>query len=381
MNRFCERCERTTHDGNLWCPEPDCPAEAGYALFGYGDFLGDLKIIKLVRAWRTAALYEAQRGKTPVLVKVAHRGEETEERLSREAHAFKSLMPRPSPIGAFLASFRPSPRPILLRPLSPYPTPATRPFGQISFRGEVKVFSVFQYVKGKLLSDVLLENPQLWHSEAAWLIATIAEAMRPLVAQKKCHLSLTPDVILVEVDAKGHLRPTLLDLGFLLEGNEMESMADWPRLCEPAYTAPELLADGRGQRVKSVNPTADVYSLGLIFYEMLAGRPGFEPKLRRDDRVRELVAKGAGSLPVERPELEQLGVIKIVDRAIARNNRFNTVTELGEALTAIYSTPPKERRPRPRRFYVVIISLMVLFLTVAGVVAYIFWELWQRAVQ
>src|SRR6185436_16141304 len=90
MNRFCERCERTTHDGNLWCPEPDCPAEAGYALFGYGDFLGDLKITKLVRAWRTAALYEAARGETQVLVKVAHHSDETEERLRRDAHAFES---------------------------------------------------------------------------------------------------------------------------------------------------------------------------------------------------------------------------------------------------------------------------------------------------
>lgn len=373
MNRFCERCERTTLDGNLWCPEPDCPAEAGYALFGYGDFLGDLKITKLVRAWRTAALYEAQRGETQVLVKVAHRGEETEERLRREAHAFESLTPKPSALGAFFASFRPSPRPILLRPLPPYPTPAKRPFGEISFRGETKVFSVFQYVKGKLLSDVLLENPQIWHSEAAWLIATVAEALRPLTANKKCHLSLTPDVILVDVDADGHVRPTLLDLGFLLEGNEMGSLADWARLCEPAYTAPELL---NGQRVKTVNPSADVYSLGLIFYELLAGRPGFEPKLRRDEQVRELVAKGAGSLPVERPELEQAGVIKIVDRAIARNNRFNTVTELGEALTAIYSTPPKEKRPTPRRFYVLIILLMLVLLMVAGIVGYVLFQVW-----
>src|SRR6185503_17905427 len=109
------------------CPEPDCPAEAGYALFGYGDFLGDLKITKLVRAWRTAALYEAKRGITPVLVKVAHRGDETEERLRREAFAFESLAPKPSAIGVFFASFRPSPRPILLQPLSPYPTPTQRP--------------------------------------------------------------------------------------------------------------------------------------------------------------------------------------------------------------------------------------------------------------
>ena len=48
LTRFCERCERQTVDGHLWCPERDCPAEAGYPVFQFGDYLGDLKITKLV---------------------------------------------------------------------------------------------------------------------------------------------------------------------------------------------------------------------------------------------------------------------------------------------------------------------------------------------
>jgi hypothetical protein len=48
MERYCERCERVTVDGHLWCQDPECPAEEGYALLGYGDYLGDLKVTKLV---------------------------------------------------------------------------------------------------------------------------------------------------------------------------------------------------------------------------------------------------------------------------------------------------------------------------------------------
>ncbi len=87
MYRFCERCERETNDGNLWCQDPDCPAEKGYALLSYGEFLGDLKVTKLVRVWRTAAIYEAERGKQQVFLKVAHPGDDHAERLRREALA------------------------------------------------------------------------------------------------------------------------------------------------------------------------------------------------------------------------------------------------------------------------------------------------------
>ncbi len=58
--RYCERCKRLTMDGNLWCQDRDCPAEQGYPVFAYGDYLGDLKITKLVTVWRTGALYESR---------------------------------------------------------------------------------------------------------------------------------------------------------------------------------------------------------------------------------------------------------------------------------------------------------------------------------
>jgi serine/threonine protein kinase len=363
MNRFCERCERITQDGNLWCPEKDCPAEEGYPVLVYGEHLGDLKVTKLVRVWRTAALYEAQRGEQSVLLKVAHSDDECEERLKREAVALQSLAPRKS----FLDAYRAAPRPILPVPAAPYPTPSKRPYGEISFRGETKVFSVFQHAKGKILSDLLLENPQVWHYQAAWVVITLADAIRPLAANNKSHLSLTPDVILVDTDPDGNLRPMLLDLGFLLEGNEIESMAEWPRLNEPVYTAPELLTP----RPRAVNPTADVYSLGMIFYQMLAGQPGFEPKLYRDERVREAVMQNRKPLAVGRPELEQAGVVKIVERALAPSGRFNNVLEMAGALKAIYGAPPPEKRPAPSRLYWLIGILAVILLGVAGVAGYV----------
>lgn len=372
MNRFCERCERVTADGNLWCERVDCPAETGYPVLVYGEYLGDLKVTKLIRVWRTAVLYEAVRGEKKVLLKVAHKGDDCEERLKREAVALSSLNPKPAGPVAFFQSFFPSKRAILPGPISPYPVPSKRPYGEISFRGEIKFFSVFEFAEGKLLSDLLLENPQLWHYQAAWIVITLADALKPLAVKGRAHLGLTPDMILVEQDKEGILRPLLLDLGFMLGGNEIESVIDWPRLCEPGYSAPELIAG----RPKAVAANADVYSLGTIFFEMLAGKTAFDSKIRRDEKIREAVTQHRGSLPVQRPELEHAGVVKVVDQSLAAASRFKDVTEMAKELVKIYSRAPAEKRPTPTRTYVLTGFLAIMLLGTLGVAVFLLLQVW-----
>lgn len=370
MYRICERCERVTVDGNLWCERRDCPAEQGYTILSYGDYLGDLKVVKLLRVWRTATLYEALRGEETVLLKVAHRTDDCEERLKREAIALDALAEKSWFPMSLIKSFLPSPRLLLPVPLSPYPLLSKRPYGEITLRGETKFFSVFRHAKGKFLSDLLLENPQLWHYQVAWIIMTVAEALRPLASRKRTHLCLTPDIILVDTDQGGFLRPLLLDLGLIIAGDEMESVYDWPKIGDPAYTAPELLLS---PQIKTATPAADVYSLGAILYEMLAGKPAFDSNIRRDDQIREAVTQHRGTLPVERPELEHAGLVKIVDRAVTPNpnSRFSNVLELANALAAIYSKPPVEKRPVPRRLYLLIGTLALILVITLGIAAYI----------
>jgi serine/threonine protein kinase len=390
MDRFCERCERITQDGNLWCERTDCPAEQGYSVLKYGDHLGDLKVTKLLRVWRTAALYEAVRGEETVLLKVAHRSDDCEERLKRETTVLEALADKPWFPFSLIKSFLPNSRPLLPVPLSPYPVSSKRPYGELTFRGETKFFSIFRHAQGKFLSDLLLENPQLWHYQASWIVIALADALRPIASSNRCHLCLTPDMILIDTDKEGYLRPLappppptqlppdhegylrplLLDLGLIVGGNEMESVYDWTKIWEPAYTAPELLLS---PRTKTAAPTADVYSLGMILYEMLAGKPAFESKTQRDDQIREVVTQHRSTRPLERPELEHAGVAKIVERATSPNpaSRFSNVLELANALISIYSKPPAEKRAVPGRLYLLIGTLALISLIVLALAVYI----------
>ncbi len=365
MQRYCERCERVTQDGNLWCQDIDCPAEQGYPLLSYGEYLGDIKVTKLMRVWRTAAMYQAERDKEPVLLKVAHPTEDSSERLRREAVALEALTPRQTGLGAFIRSFFPSSRSLYPVPLPAVPSRSGRPYGEITFRGDPRVFSVYKHAEGKILSDLLLENPQIWHTQGAWLITTVAQALRPLVRSEKLHLCISPDIILVDTDKAGNLRPVLLDLGLLMDDAELSSIPDWLKLCEPAYSAPEVLANSRNG---ALTLAADAYSLGMIYYEILAGRPAYEAKLRRDGQLREDVTENRKPVPVGRPELESSGVATIVERAVSPTDRYGNVLELSSALTEIYSSPPRERRSIPRRTYL-LLGVVALALIAVGIFA------------
>jgi uncharacterized BrkB/YihY/UPF0761 family membrane protein len=93
----------------------------------------------------------------------------------------------------------------------------------------------------------------------------------------------------------------------------------------------------------------------------------------RKEKIREAVMQRRGTLGVRRPELEYAGVVKIVERASAANasDRYASVVELADALAAIYSRAPAERRPVPRRLYVLIGSMILLALIILGVAAYV----------
>ena len=78
----------------MWCSDRDCPAEQGYPVFDYGDYVADLKIVRMIAVWRTAVLYEAMRNDKPVWLKVAHRDDECEGRLKRDAKWLQLLAPR-----------------------------------------------------------------------------------------------------------------------------------------------------------------------------------------------------------------------------------------------------------------------------------------------
>ena len=131
-----------------------------------------------------------------------------------------------------------------------------------------------RYVEGETLTALLSRGP-LRARDAASLLAVIARAVDFAHERGILHRDLKPSNILI--DREG--RPHVTDFGLAKRVRATEREAAWTGLTHsgaivgtPAYMAPEQVSGSRGKP----SPASDVYSLGVILYEMLTGRPPFQ---------------------------------------------------------------------------------------------------------
>ena len=106
-------------------------------------------------------------------------------------------------------------------------------------------------------------------SEAVTLVETLARAMHHAHLRGVVHRDLKPANVLLTTDGT----PKVTDFGL---AKNLESVSDISRsgtiMGTPSYMAPEQ-AEGKS---RDTGPAADVYALGAILYELLAGQPPFK---------------------------------------------------------------------------------------------------------
>jgi len=123
------------------------------------------------------------------------------------------------------------------------------------------------------------------------LFREVCEAVLHAHRQAVIHRDLKPSNILVTRGGQ----PKLLDFGIARQIEGLGTRQDWTRaelrLMTPAYAAPEQFR-GEGQGVHT-----DVYSLGAVLYELLAGRPPFDLAGRTPAEAEEIVARQSPEKP------------------------------------------------------------------------------------
>lgn len=352
MRHICSRCKLTSPDGNLWCQEVDCPAGTLPLLFHYGDYLGNLKIVELMRVLRTATLYRAERGSGKELetfiLKIAHPSPQSEAYLHEEARILREMTVKDK-INGFIPVWHPHGA-----------VNAEDAHGEVVFRDQLRHYMLMEYVEGEFLADTLLDNPQPWHRYAAWFTISLCKAV--IAVQKSAqalHLNLNPDVIMVRRNKAGVPQPVLLDMGLLkkphhLPASEAQQMQHF---LLPAYTPPEMIVGGE------LSARIDVYGIGLLLHEMLAGQPAYPYTLRQTEDI--FTDIRLVSPVLERPDLpgglgeinghngsengrnrrHKEALLDVVRRAVRQDHpkRYQDVTELLNALLAIYGEPEDKR--------------------------------------
>ena len=133
-------------------------------------------------------------------------------------------------------------------------------------------FLVSEFIEGVTLCDRLTAQ-RYTPREAAELIAAIADAIDYAHSQGVIHRDIKPANIMISADGKPHV----MDFGMAKrEGGEATMTVEGQLLGTPAYMSPEQ-ARGDGHMVDG---RCDIYSLGVILYELLAGELPFQGSMR-----------------------------------------------------------------------------------------------------
>jgi WD40 repeat protein/tRNA A-37 threonylcarbamoyl transferase component Bud32 len=134
------------------------------------------------------------------------------------------------------------------------------------------LYIVSEFVRGVTLADRLSAG-HLGSHEAAQLCATIADALQHAHEQGVIHRDLKPANIMLDAADQPHL----MDFGLARrEAGEITMTLDGQVLGTPAYMSPEQ-AQGEAH---AAGPTSDVYSLGVMLFEMLTGELPFRGNSR-----------------------------------------------------------------------------------------------------
>jgi serine/threonine protein kinase len=191
-------------------------------------------------------------------------------------------------------------------------------------------FIVSDFIDGGNLADRLAEGRVGWQ-ESVRVIADVAEILECAHQQGFIHRDIKPANILLDEEGK----PYLTDFGIAISGEERQQ-GKTATVGTLAYMSPEQV---RGV-VNEIDARTDIYSLGIVLYQLLSGHPPFHAQdtfeIRRAILSGEPPLKTIGQgVPVE---LERICL-----RATAKNaaNRYATARELANDLRKVVSPPHK----------------------------------------
>ncbi len=166
---------------------------------------------------------------------------------------------------------------------------------------------VMPWLEGASLQARLAADQQFDVPQTLWIARQTAEALDALHAAGWMHGDVTPGNI--HVSPSGHV--TLIDLSFARRGDEIGSAADRPIMGTCSYIAPELFTSALRADIRS-----DLYSLGVVLFEMLSGRLPYT-----GGNLAELATQQRQSAPAELARLAPhvpREVVAMVRRLMAR---------------------------------------------------------------
>lgn len=180
------------------------------------------------------------------------------------------------------------------------------------------LYTVLDYVEGQTLTQWMLDHPEPNLTEVREIISQVAMGLRAFHRKEMIHQDLKPDNIII--DKHGTVK--IIDFGSTrIAGlQEVEGQEKLPALLGTRdYSAPEYLL---GEKPSSAS---DLYSLGVISYEMLTGKHPYGRGFATKKDVGKLVLTPAFEHNRKIPHYVSYALGKAV--AIHRHDRYSLMSQ------------------------------------------------------
>ena len=183
-------------------------------------------------------------------------------------------------------------------------------------------YIVMEYIEGKTVKQLLKKRGKLTVSEAVDIMLQLTEGMSEAHDSYIIHRDIKPQNIMIRED--GTIKIT--DFGIAMALNSTQLTQTNSVMGSVHYLPPEQ-ASGKGCTIKS-----DIYSMGILFYELLTGNLPF-----KGDNAVEIALKHLKepipSVRKQNPSVPQ-SIENIIIKATAKNpkNRYNDVKEMNRDL-------------------------------------------------
>jgi predicted Ser/Thr protein kinase len=217
-------------------------------------------------------------------------------------------------------------------------------------------FIAMEYVDGRPLSRYMGASPELPLPAKVGIVRQVADALAHAHDRGVLHRDIKPGNILIARD--GRVKVTDFGIGKFTAGTTSDLTRSGTMLGSPAYMSPEQI------RGDPIDGRSDLFSLGVVFYELLTGARPFpgesittlvyqilhtEPRDPLEVRAglppstREVMARLLAKQPGKRPADAREFAAEI--RRIARFQRESEMTRRAVAAGAAEPSPPPGRPP------------------------------------
>jgi serine/threonine-protein kinase len=198
------------------------------------------------------------------------------------------------------------------------------------------VYLVMEYLRGRTLKDIVRSGGPMALTRVVEIVRQVSGALEAAHHEGVVHRDLKSDNIMLE-EATGGDWAKVLDFGIAKIQQTEHSVHE----TDPGLTAPNLIigtpqymSPEQCSQASDIDARSDIYSFGVILYEMLVGHVPFTGDSPTAVMMKH-IQEPAPSILDERKDLPA-SVGRVIARALAKKpeDRFNSAGELYDALTA-----------------------------------------------